>query len=317
MKSISEAAESALKYTFGEKTNILSHDIISNGNLNICMKINCNQYENPLFLKLEKDIEIPCTQKYQIKREVSGINLCKEKDICVPMIIKADENGTVCGNPWILEEFIAGKLIGGYLIDKENKRLLGREFEIVFKKLLSIESNYYGDTFDNGLIGKHNNWCGAISKITSLLFSDCSKLNIFDNTSHVIVEQALKKALSYMKYDTKPVLYHSDLFSQNVFAKEYDNEIYLGCIIDFGMSLFAPIHYVQYQTRRRADFQMENMDVCEVYGVDRNELNAYDILRIEPVLMMNLYKYNDGTTDFISQTNSYIDKCRDYIKEGY
>lgn len=315
MNNISEIAESALKYTFGEKTGVLSYDVISNGSLNICMKITCNQYEKPLFLKIEKDIEIPCTQKYQIKREVSGINLCKEKDICVPEIVKADESDTVCGSPWILEEFIDGKLIGGYLIDGENRHLLGKEFESTFKKLLSIESNNYGDTFDNGLVGKHNNWYSAMAKITSLSFDDCSRINVFNDTSYLVVEQALKKALSYMRYDTKPVLYHSDLFSQNVFAKEYNNEIHLGCIIDFGMSFFSPIHFAEYQTRRLTDFQIENIDVCEVYGVDRNELNAYDILRIDSILMMNLYKYDDGKTNFISETNSYINKCRDYITE--
>lgn len=214
-----------------------------------------------------------------------------------------------------MEEFIDGKLIGGYLIDGENRHLLGKEFESTFKKLLSIESNNYGDTFDNGLVGKHNNWYSAMAKITSLSFDDCSRINVFNDTSYLVVEQALKKALSYMRYDTKPVLYHSDLFSQNVFAKEYNNEIHLGCIIDFGMSFFSPIHFAEYQTRRLTDFQIENIDICEVYGVDRNELNAYDILRIDSILMMNLYKYDDGKTNFISETNSYINKCRDYITE--
>lgn len=315
MNSVSEIVESAVKYTFGEKGSVLSYDVISNGGFNIGVKIISNQYEKPLFLKIEKDIDIPSTQRYQIKREVAGINLCKGKGVCVPTIVKSDENGIVCGSPWIMEEFIDGKLIGRYDIDKANKLVLGKEFENTFMKLLSVESNYYGDTFDNGIIGKHDNWYGAISKITSLLISDCNKLNVFNDTSYTIVEQALKKALSFMMCHTKPVLYHYDLFSGNIFAKESNNEIHLGCIIDFGMSLFAPLHFVQFQTRRLTDFQIENIDVCEVYGVDKNEINAYDILRIEPILMMNLYKYNDGKTDFISQTNAYINKCRDYINE--
>ena len=43
------------------------------------------------------------------------------------------------------------------------------------------------------------------------------------------------------------------------------------------------------------------------------ELTAYDILRIEPILILNLTKYYDAKISYISETKKYIDKCRDYI----
>jgi hypothetical protein len=114
--------------------------------------------ENPLFIKIEKDFEIPRTQKHQIKREIAGISLCKAAGIIVPAILNSDITKTVCGNALVMEEFIKGKLIGEYTIGKENKRILGEEFEAAFRKILTIESNFYGDTFENGIIGKHDTW---------------------------------------------------------------------------------------------------------------------------------------------------------------
>jgi hypothetical protein len=76
----------------------------------------------------------------------------------------------------------------------------------------------------------------AITKISDLLFGDLCSINVFDDLSCSIVKRALQKALTYIKCHSKPVFYHYDLFAQNVFAEEYNNEVHLGCIIDFGMS---------------------------------------------------------------------------------
>jgi hypothetical protein len=53
--------------------------------------------------------------------------------------------------------------------------------------------------------------------------------------------------------------------------------------------------------------------VSELYGVSEEELYAYEILMIEPLLLMNLFKYKDGVIDYVSQTSHYVDKCREYL----
>ena len=309
-----DVINNVIKKTFGEKSTILHSDVISNGYKNITFKVECNQYKKPLFLKIEKNFDLPRTQKFQIKREIVGINLCRDKGINVPIIINSDDRGTAFGMPWILEEFIDGSLISEFNIESEDRYQLGMEFEDVFTKLISIGSNHYGDTFEGGIIGKHSSWNDTISKITYLLFEDCCHIGLFDKgTSLHLVEQALIKALSYMKCNSEPVIFHYDLFSQNVFGIEKEDGIHVGTIIDFGMSLFAPVHFVQYLTRKLTDFEMERIDVSQVYGVEQRELRAYDIIRIEPLLLLNLMGYVSTSMDYISETKKYINKCRQYI----
>ena len=132
-------------------------------------------------------------------------------------------------------------------------------------------------------------------------------------SSHVIVEQALNKALSSVKCNSEPVCYHNDLYSQNVFAKELNYKLRLGNIIDSGKSMFAPIHLVHYQTRTFIDFEIQNMNVCDMYCVDKNELIPYDILRLDPILLLNHIKYSYEKIDYVSQTDLYVNKCASYL----
>jgi hypothetical protein len=299
-----------LKNVFGNKCRLLKCIKIKEGFMNDSLKLICSEFSKPLFLKVEKPFTIPRTQKFQIKKETAGITLCKNAGIPVPVIIKSDENGNMYNLPWILEEFIDDKLICEYTLSEHNKDTLGIEFEDVFMKISSINNNYYGDTFLNGYIGNYSSWYETISQITKLLYEDCMEIKIFgDNADNVRI--ALNKALSCIKSNTPPVLFHCDLFSANIMGcKDNDNgEIHISYIIDFGMSLFAPIGYSQYQTRRLTDFKIPQIDVNKLYGMKIDELNAYEILRLEPVLLMNIFKYSDC----ISRTSEYIEKCQQYI----
>jgi hypothetical protein len=306
MTDIERTATEAIRHTFGESSKVLSCSIIKTGIMSDTAKVQCSQYEKPFFIKIEHDFVIPRTQKYQIKREVAGIRLCKDKGIRVPALLSSDDSGKVCGKPWLIEEFIAGNSISKLDIGEESRKALGAEFESVFSKIVSIESGTYGDTFESGIIGKHNAWIDAVSRITFLVFDDCNELNVFDYMSQQIVESALQKALSHIKCITKPVFFHYDLLSGNVFGEEDHDEIHLGCLFDFGMSLFAPLHLVQYQTRMYTDFLVEKMNVCETYAVEQNELAAYEILRIEPILFMNLLGYKEGALNYVNQCREYL-----------
>ena len=298
-----------VKDVFGSNCNLLLCEKISEGLKNSTFKLICSEYHKPLFLKVERLINIPRIQIFQIKREVAGITLCKSIGIPVPTIIKSDEDGRVDKAPWILEEFIDEKLICEYSLDDHNKEILGKEFESVYSKISSIKSNYYGDTFSTGYIGQHSTWNETMSQITKLLFEDCIEINVFEDNA-TIVNLALNKALSNIKSNLQSVLYHYDLFSSNIMGyKNDDGEVHIGHIIDFGMSLFAPISFSQYQTRKLTDFITAPIDINKIYGIKNEELIAYDILRFEPILLINIMKYDD----YKKQTLEYVDKCNQYL----
>jgi len=308
-----EIANKAIKQTFGNDSKIDLFDIISDGIRNFTCKIECNKYDKPLFLKIEKRFVLPVTQKYQIKREVAGIALCKKHNINVPKMINADTECLIADYPWILEEFIEGKLISQFKLTDDNRNLLGIEFEEVFSKLTSIENSCYGDTFDNGIIGKHKSWRELLSKITMLLFADCDMINVFDDNSRQIVLEAITKALSTIVCNSKPVFFHYDLFSANVIGIQNNSEVHIAAIIDFGMSLFAPIHYVQHQTRKYTDFKIKNYDICQIYDVSQQEFNSYEILRLEPVLLLNIMKYYSDSINYVSETEQYVKRCKEFL----
>lgn len=299
----------ALKHTFGSSTEIKELKTITDKARNTTANITCSSYEKPIFIKIEKDFDLPRTQKFQIKREEAGLRLCREKGVNVPKVIAFDVEGTISGSPWIMEEFIEGELLFDLEQDDLTKKRLGIEFEQQYKKLLSVTSEKYGDTFSGGLIGRHTEWKDAITSMSNLLFEDCMQEGVFNNEESQIVNKALTKAVSDLKCKTKPAMFHYDLFSMNVFGIISDGQITLGPIIDFGMSVFAPEHYVQYITRKFTDFQLPEMYVQTAYGISDSEIKAYDILRIEPILMMHMIQYRH----YAQERGKYVKACSDYI----
>lgn len=305
---------SIIRHAFGSNSNIVEYRIMVDKATSLAIRVVCDQLDKPLFLKVEKGFQIPGTLQHLTKRELRGTQLCSEKGIPVPAIISSDEKGSVCGNRWILEEFIQGKLLSEYTLDAGNTEIIRCEFESLFQKLLSIKGAAYGDTFDNGPIGKHATWGQAVSRINGILLNNCDELNVFDKQSKPIVRQALQKALSMQKHHTKPAFFHYDLLAGNVFAVERDGEIHIDTIIDFGLSMFAPLHYVEYMTRKYTDIPLESVDVAAKFGFDEDEIESYEILRIEPVVLLHALRQFDHTVDPYPYTQAYIDKCKDYIK---
>lgn len=53
------------------------------------------------------------------------------------------------------------------------------------------------------------------------------------------------------------------------------------------------------------------MDISMKYKIDCNELDAYDILRIEPILLANIFKCDD----FHKLTIQFIQRCKKYIDD--
>lgn len=310
---LKDFSSAVIKQTFGNNSQMTAVEQIKDGLASISLKVSCDQHDKPLFLKIEKAFEIPRTQKYQIKREIAGIKLCHEKGINVPTIISSDESGLLADRPWLLEDYIDGKSVYEYRIDDANKKLISREYTHLFEKIVSIESDYYGDTFTDGFIGHHLSWLATLAKMTSIILADCVKMEIFDSISHKFVEEALQKALYSIKFTSKPVFFHYDLLSGNIFAEEVQSIIHLGCLFDFGMSLFAPIHYAYWLTSKLNDLMMEKIDELEKLGFDHNEDMAYEILRLESVLLDHVINRNDGQTGPSSYMQQYVNKCKEFV----
>jgi len=296
-----------LKNIFGSNCNIISQSIITDGYKNTTFKIICNKYEAPLFVKIEKPFTIPRTQLFQIKKEVAGITLCGKVGIPVPKIIKADEEGLEFGRPWIVENFINDKLIHEFHLGEDNKETLGVEYETLYSKISGITNDFFGDTFDSGFIGKHQTWHSAIAKMTQLIYEDCIEADVFGDKIQ-IVDLALKKALSKIKSSHRSVFFHCDLFSANIMGVEKDGTVHISHIIDFGMSLFASECYSKYLTWKYTDFHVTPLDINKKYSVDPEELEAYDILRLEPILLANIFKINGLTAQYVQKCEGYIMK---------
>ena len=113
------------------------------------------------------------------------------------------------------------------------------------------------------------------------------------------------------------MFFHYDLLSCNIFAVEVQSIIHLGCLFDFGMSLFAPIHYAYWLTSKLNDLMMEKIDELEKLGFDHNEEIAYEILRLEPVLLDHVINLNDGQTDPSSYMQQYVSKCKEYVGNNH
>jgi len=294
----------ALCETFGNSTQLTSFQQITNSSRNFTARVSCNACANSLFFKLEKPFSYPRTQKHQIAKEVTALQLCHQHDIPVPKLISYGFTPT----PWLLEEFLSGAPLSTHPDFNKNKLQISNEFYKVFQKLCTIRSEAYGDIFDGGIIGKHPQWKSCLQKITKLIYEDCQNNQLFVSHSSV-VEAALQKALEQIEDFSQPVLYHCDLFSANVMGDVgVDGHLHLGAVIDFGMSLFAPLHYVQAMTKEYCDLY----PATETDGFSFQNQLPYQILRIEPLLMMKLYHYPDTEV----AVEQYLLKCRHFLNHN-
>ena len=297
-----------LQSIYGSNCDIVSQNSITDGYKNSTYKVTCSEYETPLFVKIEKPFAIPRTQVYQVKKEVAGIVLCGNAGLPIPKIIKSDADGQAFGSPWIVADFINAQLIHEFQLSDENKKALGKEYEIMYAKISGITNEFFGDAFSGGFIGQHESWNSAITKITQLIYEDCVAVDVFGKKAEV-VGFAIKKALSKIKSNHRSVFFHCDLFSANIMGVEKGNAVHISHIIDFGMSLFASECYSQYLTWKYTDFAVTPLDVCQKYGVAAEELEAYDIIRMEAVLLANIFKLNEAD----ALTAQFIQKCEEYV----
>lgn len=293
--------DQAVRETFGNSAYVTDCRIIADGYRNFTAGIICNAHPAPLFYKEEKPFLYPRMQKFQISREKAALSLCTEEKIPVPKILAAKTESEF---PWILEEFIPGAPISSFSFNEEEKQRLSEEFYPVFQRLCQIRADHYGDTFDGGYLGKHQTWNQTLREMTRLTFEDCCQLDLFAGNER-LVKNTLDKAFLSVSDNSPPTFFHSDLFSANVMGiKDKHGQIRLSALIDFGMSLYAPLNYVRLISQQYCDLLPPAH--LESFPEDSAARKIYDLLRIEPLLLMKIFHYPD-TDAAIFQ---YIEKCK-------
>ena len=293
--------ERAVRQTFGNDVKLSSFNIMTDGYRNLTAKVACSAYSAPMFFKAEKPFSYPKTQKYQIAREQAGLLLCAQHNIPAPKLIAAGNEPS----PWLLETFMPGKPLSHFALTTNDKEQIKKEFETIFHKLCQIQSSCYGDTFDGGFLGRHKEWKEALAAMTQLIFEDGEAINLWGGQAS-LVQSALQKALKQINDSSPAVFYHCDLFSANVMGLPDEHElIHIHSIIDFGMSMFAPLQYVRNMTRRYCDLLQPASSEEEPFAYQ----DAYQILRIEPLLLMKLFQYSDTEC----AVDKHIQACIHYL----
>jgi tRNA A-37 threonylcarbamoyl transferase component Bud32 len=243
--------------------------------------------------------------QHQIQKEAAALTLCAEHGIPVPKVLGYNITEPC---PWIMEEYIEGKLLSQYQLSSENEAIFSQEYGELYAKISQVTSPTYGDTFSGGAIGQFATWKEAVAKKAKLLLNDLADVySLKESTS--IVELALEKAASAITCNAPAVLFHEDLLPVNMFAEESaDGFVHIGHVIDFGMSSFSSIAYSQFITRKYTSY-MPPMDLSQVYGINEAELAAYEIIDMGPVVLMNYFK----AEGYLRFTKQYIVKCKIYL----
>lgn len=297
-----QECEAAVQHVFGSRARLKECITITDSARNFTAAVRCDAHESPLFFKLEKPFVYPRMQKFQIAREVAGLRRCAEAGVPVPKLIGTGETSF----PWLLEEFLPGAPISQWELSDDNRREIGQEFAECFEKLCGIRGSAYGDTFSGGFVGRHKRWKTAMTQMTRITFEDCLENDLFGKARDV-VDAALQKALEQIEDQSPPTFFHCDLFSPNIMGDEEESgKVSINGIIDFGMSLYAPLEYVRHMTGRYCDLLRD----IPIASSEWEEEELYQILRIEPLLMMKLYGYPD-TEDAVRQ---YVEHCSRFLQ---
>lgn len=301
--------ETALKAVFGNACKLQFLELISDTCKSYTYKVKGDSCAVPLFLKVEKP-EIGLTfQKDQIKKEIAGLTLCREHQIPVPKILGKN---TDCQTPWILTEFLEGKLLSEYTLSNENEVVVAREFEELYGHITEVESEFYGDTYFGGSVGQFPTWKEAIYKTTTILFEDLLKVTELGQCAD-IVYSAILKAVQNVSNNIKAVLFHQDLHAANLFAVEKDDGlVHISAVIDFGMSSFSDVAYSQFITRKYSPYLKTQPDYFHNLGIDKETLSAYEILNFEPVVLTNYFILDNRE----QVTNAFVERCRLYLGEN-
>ncbi|MBK1812739.1 aminoglycoside phosphotransferase family protein [Clostridium sp. YIM B02505] len=275
-KEFTNRVEQMLKKSQGEKCTLEVIEPCGGGAHNTCYYIVTKNPDNKFFLKCENDNIIPRTRSGQIEREVESIKLMHKAGIPCKNLIQYDSTKQEIGTRYVLEEFIEGKLLyeiwDGLAINE--KQHISNEIEEIVEKMRNINLPYYGEVYENGIIGTHTTWREAYLSIGKILIEDASKLNILTEEDLVLISDVIEFCSSKLSTNIKASFDHRDLGKHNVIAVDSDGVNKVGAIIDFGLSLSVPFYYFEYGVREYGGWNFNSVDIMKKYAITKEEFDA-------------------------------------------
>ncbi len=302
-----------VKKTLGTRAMVESIFPWGGGALNICYGVYTQNPAGKYFLKIEKGNSLPRTRWGQIEREVSGIRLMRAAGVPGPCLVSFDMSGVEIGRKYTLVEFVEADLLyefWGQLAPSEQAGLR-QEITCIMEKMKLAHSPVYGDTYPGGAMGQHLTWQEACRSMGHVLREDSLEMEVFKPDQQRWVEDALEKAASSIVSDIPASFLHLDLGPHNVLATRSPQGVQIAAVIDFGCSMYGPF-YVEDNFRRYAGWGLDEIDVCQEYGIQKDELRIVEMLW---GFEFDLFAASIRWGEYQKRLDGFIEDCRKLLDE--
>lgn len=309
--------EQLLKKSQGEKCKLEVIEPYGIGANNTCYYLVTKNPDNKFFLKCENATIIPRTRCGQIEREVEGIKLMNKAGIPCKKIIQYDFTKQDIGTRYVLEEFIEGELLIEIWNDlnENEKQNITNEIEGIIERMRNINFSYYGDIYENSIIGKYATWREAYLSISEILIEDARQLNIFNENELALISSATEFCSSKLSTNVPASFDHRDLGTHNVIATNSEGVTKVGSIIDFGLSLAVPFYNFDYSIRKYGGWNFNEIDVLKKYNISKDEFDATELLfDLELTIFLASIEFApDKPFGYISRIKGFVESCKKYL----
>ncbi|MDT8719632.1 phosphotransferase [Clostridium sp. 19966] len=309
--------EKLLKKSQGEKCKLEVIEPYGIGANNTCYYLVTKNPDNKFFLKCENATIIPRTRCGQIEREVEGIKLMHKAGIPCKKIIQYDFTKQDIDAKYVLEEFIEGELLRETWNDlNENEKYnISNEIEDIIEKMRDISFSYYGDIYENSIIGKYNTWREAYLSISEILIEDARQLSIFTEDELLLISRATESCALKLSTNVPASFDHRDLGTHNVIVINSAGERKVRAIIDFGLSLAVPFYNFDYGIRKYGGWNLNEIDVLKKYNITKDEFDATELLfDLElTVFLASIEFAPDEPFGYISRIKGFVESCKKYL----
>ncbi|ADL52973.1 phosphotransferase [Clostridium cellulovorans] len=309
--------EQLLKKSQGEKCKLKVIEPYAVGANNTCYYLVTKNPDNKFFLKCENATIMPRTRCGQIEREVEGIKLMNKAGIPCKKIIQYDFTKEEIDTRYVLEEFIEGELLIEIWNDlnESEKQNIANEIEDIVEKMRNINFSYYGDIYENSIIGKYATWREAYLSISEILIEDARQLNIFTENELALISRATEFCSLKLSTNVPSSFNHRDLGTHNVIAINSEGVTKVGAIIDFGLSLAVPFYNFDYGIRKYGGWNFNEIDVLKKYNITKDEFDATELLfDLElTVFLASIEFAPDKPFGYISRIKVFVESCKKYL----
>jgi len=268
-----------------------------------------------LFLKVEKPTIRTRTRRGQVQREVRGLALARQAGVdCAVVLDYAADGADGAGRRYLLEEFIAGDLLGEVLptLPAEEQAALYAEFRERTDPLTRLHSDRFGEIYPGGALGQSDSWRDWLASLARILREDAAELGAYSPAEMDIITRAHEAALGRISYQGPATFVHLDLHEFNAFAAREDGRVRVGKLFDFGFCLYLAPYAAHYGPQA---FGGEEEALAARYGAAADELRAFALLfGMEIVVFFNEIRFApDQPYGYLAQTRAYLERCAAYL----